>query len=595
MQSRRESDMVGRRTAPARLGGRVQIGVVLLAMAAVAAMACSGRDVSVGAPGGSDATDERHDRSSEVAQERSVVELELGPGSSVTEGRFDAADPRTHTQVIDVSIEPAGSVVTIEFVTADGATLEVLDVDPGLVPDRCVVDADRARCTIRFPVLEARLPGEWRVVASKENGAAATVVVEVVWDAAEEFSRITRVMLAGRIEHMYDHEMLENLRAAVEELDISVDGRELAAAIALRDRLDAKIARAIGEFDRAEQWDTEGATSMTAWLRDRGGMTRSQAGRLTALARRLNRLPVTAAAWRAGELTGGQVEAIAGAVDPSTVDVFAAHEAELVPSLAALSATDTVTAMQVWKAHAVADGAPPVEPDRALHLSAALDGQWVLDATLDAEGGAVVDTALRLAATSDVGGEPARTPAGRRADALVDVCRHFLDHQQTRPGGRHRPHVNVVIDVAELRAGRGGRLVGGPAVDAVTTARMLCDAGLHRVITRDRSAVLDYGRSTRTIPAPLWNALVIRDEHCRFPGCDRRADWCEAHHVVWFSNGGRTALANLALLCTRHHHRLHQPGWHAKLKPDGALEVTDPHGGVRTTRPPPSLRLAAAA
>jgi hypothetical protein len=198
----------------------------------------------------------------------------------------------------------------------------------------------------------------------------------------------------------------------------------------------------------------------------------------------------------------------------------------------------------------------------------------------------VVDTALRLAATRDVESEPARTPAERRADALVDVCRHFLDHQQTGPGGRHRPHVNIVIDEADLRSGLGGHLVGGPAVDAVTTARMLCDAGLHRVITRGRSAILDYGRSTRTIPAPLWNALVIRDEHCRFPGCDRRAGWCEGHHVVWFSNGGRTALTNLALLCTRHHHRLHQPGWQARLKPDGALEVTDPRGKV----PPPDHR-----
>jgi len=39
-------------------------------------------------------------------------------------------------------------------------------------------------------------------------------------------------------------------------------------------------------------------------------------------------------------------------------------------------------------------------------------------------------------------------------------------------------------------------------------------------------------------------------------------------------------------VCSRHHHRLHRPGWHAKLRPDDDFEVTDPEGRVRTTSPP---------
>ncbi|MCA1657644.1 MAG: HNH endonuclease, partial [Actinobacteria bacterium] len=83
-----------------------------------------------------------------------------------------------------------------------------------------------------------------------------------------------------------------------------------------------------------------------------------------------------------------------------------------------------------------------------------------------------------------------------------------------------------------------------------------------------------------------WSALVVRDEHCRWPGCDRPSHWCEAHHVVWVIYDGPTKLDNLALVCSRHHHRLHQPGWHAKLLPDATLEVTDPQGRVRTSHPP---------
>jgi hypothetical protein len=88
---------------------------------------------------------------------------------------------------------------------------------------------------------------------------------------------------------------------------------------------------------------------------------------------------------------------------------------------------------------------------------------------------------------------------------------------------------------------------------------MLCDSALHRVVTAGQSAILDYGTSTRTIPAPLWSALVIRDEHCRFPGCDRPSTWCEGHHLRWVTHGGPTELNNLVLLCSRHHHRLHEP------------------------------------
>jgi hypothetical protein len=102
---------------------------------------------------------------------------------------------------------------------------------------------------------------------------------------------------------------------------------------------------------------------------------------------------------------------------------------------------------------------------------------------------------------------------------------------------------------------------------------------------------LDYGTTTRTVPAPLFNALVIRDRHCRYPGCDRPPEWTEAHHIRWVTHGGTTALDNLVLLCTRHHHLLHTPGWHAKLLPDTTLIVTTPDGrtleGQPPGRPPP--------
>jgi hypothetical protein len=378
--------------------------------------------------------------------------------------------------------------------------------------------------------------------------------------------------------------MLEDLTEAIEGLDIPVDGAAITQLLGLRDRLEARIAEVVGAFDAAKLWDIDGAISMTAWLRTSSDMTRKSANRLAILGRRMRQLPVCAKAFADGSLSGGQVATILANVDDSTVTVFAEQEAEVVPYLVPLTVAGTARAMGGWKARAKIEADLPEEPERSLHLSQTLDDRYVLDGSFDAEGGATVEAALRLAGVDEP--DRSRTPAEVRADALVTVCRHFLDNQKTRSGGRHRPHLNVVVDLDALHEGSDGRVIGGPTIDGPSLSRLLCDCALHRVLTSGRSAILDYGTSTRTIPAPLWSALVIRDEHCRFPGCDRPSTWCEGHHVRWVTDNGPTELANLVLLCTRHHHRLHQPGWQAKLLPDATFEVTAPDGVVRCTSPP---------
>jgi hypothetical protein len=350
--------------------------------------------------------------------------------------------------------------------------------------------------------------------------------------------------------------------------------------------LEAKVSAAVGAFDAAELYDVDGATSMTAWLRDRAEMSRREAGRSVTVAKRMYRLAVTSQAWAAGRLSSGQIEAIVAGVGPRLVELFAAHEAEVVPCLEGLSPEDTAMAMALWRARADADGPEPAEPDRRMHLSRLMDGTWVGNMTLDPEGGQVVATAMRLAGRPDGAGEPARSAATARADALVDLCRFFLDHGQGSDSARHRPHVNVVVDLDELERGLGGRMVDGAVVDRAALERLLCDCALHRVVLRGRSTIIDYGTSTPTTPAPLFNALVVRDEHCRWPGCDRPSQWCESHHVIWVTRNGPTCLANTVLLCGAHHGRVHRDGWQAKLEPDGTLHVTSPDGWVRTTAPP---------
>jgi hypothetical protein len=333
-------------------------------------------------------------------------------------------------------------------------------------------------------------------------------------------------------------------------------------------------------------------------LRDLGGVARPQAVKLRLTGKRFVELPVLADAARSGVLSGGQVHAVVGTVTDATVDLFAEQEADLVPTLARLDVAETVVVVNRWQTQAetiVGADEPRSEPARSLHHSHTFQGQWEGHWSLGPEDGAVVDEALRLASSRDVEGEPHRLAAERRADAFVDLCRRFLDHRHgehsAKTPGRHRPHLNLIVDVQADADTVAGHVVDGPQLDEWSLRRLLCDCTFHRVVMAGRSITLNYGMATRSIPAPLWNALVVRDQHCRFPGCDRPVRWCEGHHVIPWETGGPTDIDNLALLCSRHHHLIHRPGWHAKLLPDATLEITRPDSTTRTSHPPGRLQL----
>jgi Domain of unknown function (DUF222)/HNH endonuclease len=385
---------------------------------------------------------------------------------------------------------------------------------------------------------------------------------------------------------------LDRLDAAIGQLDLAVDDRDLAAALALRDRLDARIATAVRAVDAAGLWDAVGATSMTAWTADRGRMARPRAAVITRVARLVGPLPITATAWADGHLSTGQVETICSFLNDTVVEVFARHEAAIVPVLEPLSVADVAAAMRAWRAHLDGPNPAPSAPS-SLHASRTLAGRARVDGDLDAATGELLLTALRVAlqAAPDTEGEPVRVPVQRRADALGDICRFFLDHQTAvLQGHRHRPHVNLVFDMVPTGDGPGfdiadARTADGYPVDGVTAGRYLCDSLLYRVLVHGKSAIVDYGRATRAVPPPLWNVLLLRDQHCRWKGCDRPGAWCEAHHVIAWETGGTTDIGNLVLLCSRHHHIAHRAGWATQLAPDGTFHVTDPWGVTRTTRP----------
>jgi hypothetical protein len=110
------------------------------------------------------------------------------------------------------------------------------------------------------------------------------------------------------------------------------------------------------------------------------------------------------------------------------------------------------------------------------------------------------------------------------------------------------------------RAGSGMFAFGGP-VNARTIRRLACDALILPVVLGGTGEILDAGRSRRLFPPAVRRAITARDKGCAFPGCTLPAPWCEAHHIGPWATGGSTGTGNGTLLCTGHHHLIHENHW----------------------------------
>jgi hypothetical protein len=105
-----------------------------------------------------------------------------------------------------------------------------------------------------------------------------------------------------------------------------------------------------------------------------------------------------------------------------------------------------------------------------------------------------------------------------------------------------------------------------------------CDSSLVTMLHDEEGNVLNVGRKTRTISAGLRRALDVRDEGCRFPGCD--CQHTDAHHIEHWIDNGETKLDNLILTCRRHHRLLHEGGFSVELDSEGEPVFKRPNGSV---------------
>ena len=243
-------------------------------------------------------------------------------------------------------------------------------------------------------------------------------------------------------------DLLGNLAAALDALcqadpALLADGESLVALHRQLERLEAATTRATAAFDAGGTWEADGARSAAAWVATRCHLPVPAARRQVRLGRALRHMPVVASAWVAGDIGAAHVAQLAEARNPATSEGFARDEAMLVSHAATLHYRQFVRTMSYWSQLADPDGvehdAEAQHRNRRLHLSVGLGGTWILDGILDPLAGTIVGDALKRiekelfesdwseakarVGEATCGADLARTPAQRRADALVEMAR----------------------------------------------------------------------------------------------------------------------------------------------------------------------------
>jgi len=366
----------------------------------------------------------------------------------------------------------------------------------------------------------------------------------------------------------------------------------------------------VADFDAREGWAGWEMPSCAAWLSWQCQIAPGTAREQVRVARALGSFPLITAEFAAGRLSYAKVRALTRIATPET-------EADLLQMAIPMTASQIERFARAHRRVCGTDDSR-ARPARKLTWHRIDDLDFAFRAVLPPEAAAVVLQALR-AARDDLehphekddadgigsGGdgppESLMETAENLADALVQVCAAYLsgkaataDNPDTyqviihagtaaiTPGSDAAKELSVS---AETRPGGSGgpgpgwpiwhpahrwrcHIEDGPAISPATLHMIGCDATISLMVHDADGNVIAVGDRTRKPSAKLRRAIRERDRHrCRFPGCESRR--VDIHHIVYWSNGGKTRLKNLISLCKRHHALVHDKGLMIAVSRDG--------------------------
>ena len=176
-------------------------------------------------------------------------------------------------------------------------------------------------------------------------------------------------------------------------------------------------------------------------------------------------------------------------------------------------------------------------------------------------------------AAADPPDGPDRLPRWVRNGVAFCALLELLDPALLPRHGGTATTLTVLVPLETLTRGVGaGETPTGRLLSPATLRRLACTAGTLPAVLGGAGELLDLGRTRRIFTPAQRRALGVTQRHCQAVGCDIPATWCEAHHLRPWATGGLTDLVNAALLCSFHHHRIHDPALTAIRRPDGLIE-----------------------
>lgn len=390
---------------------------------------------------------------------------------------------------------------------------------------------------------------------------------------------------------------LAEMSAAQRTERVAIARRLLAAGRLCRLRM-----AGVAEADRT-QWCVDNWEAVAAEIGAELGVSRGRASaQMNYGVELLERLPRLAAVFSAGEVDFRIVAAVAfrtGLVTDS--DILARIDAAIAQRANrwnTLSRRRVVELIDKWVAEldpAALRTARRAEDDRHVEFGESRDGVVEFWGALRTADAAVLERTLDRVADGVCATDP-RTKRQRRADALATLVSgpHTLACECGAPdcpadtAGPVGPVVIHILAEAAALDGEGSSVGYLPGYGTVPPAMLRQLAKRARLRPLTPASLLCTEARYRPSTA-LADFIRCRDLTCRFPGCDKPAEFCDIDHTIPWHRGGPTHPSNLAALC-RAHHLLKtfwsgENGWAEQQYSDGTIVWTSPAGRVYTTKP----------
>jgi hypothetical protein len=359
------------------------------------------------------------------------------------------------------------------------------------------------------------------------------------------------------------HELFDQLAA----IDLTILSTDQLGGLAIGlgrgiDRLTAFHGKIVHAADERRAWTGDGARDVEEWLSNNTGTSKGSAKSRKKLGEALEKNKKLDDAVNDGELSAAAAEQLHDAVtnppagtDPDDVD-------DLIDSAKGSKPHEARQTADRWREiHSNESAEERSErrfAKRSLTSKPASDGLVESTLVLPESEHRQVMNAINAAAGNHCDGDD-RTHAQRMADGLIQLAKAYASGSVN--GGRERPTL-LIGATAETMAGLSdepGWTSYGDRIPA-DVLRVLAENAILRRVVHTGNTIIELGDKVRFATDAQFQALMMRDGGCRVDQCTIPAAWCEIDHLVPVSESGLSDLANMALLCSFHHHLKHAPG-----------------------------------